>query len=405
MLLSYSVANYKSIKNAVELSFVPDKGSEFAHTNLVQISKGESALKTLVLYGANASGKSNLLESIRAFNYAVCFGGNNKSNGLANEEIWPVPPYSFDDSSMDEPTKFTIEVAIEGTRYLYCLDVKQSGLCGENLFTFVNGRKRKIYGLSGNKFTFGTILDNDVKEQLTKIKAWRQGKTFLATIAREKKKELELFNKLYRTLELIIYVKIPNYTIPRELTARYIAQPEGKKEVLALLKSADSGIDDIRIEKNKDSKDGYDIGFCYAVNGRKRFVEYAVESDGNRKMFDFASILLTVLNIPEEALLVVDEFDNSLHPSIIDGILEQFNRGSDRKQLICSMHYTGNMNKLRRDQIVLVEKDKKSLTTDAFAMSEFKGVRKDLDKEKAYLRGTFGATPFVDFKFGRKDGK
>ena len=69
------------------------------------------------------------------------------------------------------------------------------------------------------------------------------------------------------------------------------------------------------------------------------------------------------------------------------------------------MHYTGLMNSLRRDQIVLVEKDKKELTTTVATMADFTGVRKDLDKEKAYLKGIFGATPFTSFDFNVKGGK
>ena len=178
-----------------------------------------------------------------------------------------------------------------------------------------------------------------------------------------------------------------------------------KKKVIDLMRNADSCIHDIIVREDKTSKTGYDINFEYLINGKSEYINYNMESDGNRKLFNFAAVLLIATGSTKEPLLVIDELDTSLHPCIIDDLVNNFMRTKGHKQLLASMHYTGLMGSLRRDQIVIIEKDKKELATTAFTMADFTGVRKDLDKEKAYLKGVFGGTPFTNFDFNVKGGK
>ena len=178
-----------------------------------------------------------------------------------------------------------------------------------------------------------------------------------------------------------------------------------KKKVIDLMRNADSCIHDIIVREDKTSKTGYDINFEYLIKGKPEYVSYNMESDGNRKLFNFAAVLLIATGSTKEPLLVIDELDTSLHPCIIDDLVNNFMRTKGHKQLLASMHYTGLMGSLRRDQIVIIEKDKKELATTAFTMANFTGVRKDLDKEKAYLKGVFGGTPFTSFDFNVKGGK
>jgi len=405
MILSYKVANYKSIKEPVELSFLADKGSEFIDTNTFNVNGkiNTRILKSLFLFGANASGKSNILESLCAFNLVMRFGKNNNHRGA--QEYWSTFPYIFDDVYRKKPTVFELKIGITQNIYLYHLEITQEKLVSEILFIYEGKRKKKIYSVSGNTITLGKNISEDEKEKLEKIASWTKNKTFLAAIAREEQKSLAEFNEIYWQISNIIYVKYPSSQINQFLTVEYMKTKQNKEKVIDLMRNADSCINDIIVEEDKNSNTGYNINFEYLINGKPEYINYNMESDGNRKLFNFAAVLLVATSSRKEPLLVIDELDTSLHPCIIDDLINNFMRTKGHKQLVASMHYTGLMDCLRRDQIVIVEKDKKELATTAFTMADFTGVRKDLNKEKAYLRGIFGGTPFTSFNFNVKGGK
>ncbi len=406
MFLSYTVSNYKSIKEPVTLSFIADKGSEFADTNTFPIDKnGAKGLKSLFLFGANASGKSNILESFYAFNVALRYGSYLGPTNGDTQEYWNVTPYLFDDDYRREPTIFDVEVSIAEFKYLYHLEHTQEKLVCEELYRYDGKRKKRIFTVSEKGITFGTSVKKEEKEHLSKIASWTNNKTFLAAIAREKQKVLTEYNVVYYDLINILYIKYPQYTVSRAITAGYIGNVSNKKKVISMLRNADSCINDVIVTEDKTSKIGYDIKFEYLIKGKKEYINYNMESDGNRKLFDLAAILLVALESGLDTLLIIDELDNNLHPCIIDDLVDNYMQAKGHRQLLTSMHYTGLMNSLRRDQIVLVEKDKKELTTTVATMADFTGVRKDLDKEKAYLKGIFGATPFTSFDFNVKGGK
>lgn len=356
-------------------------------------------LKTVSLYGANASGKSNIIKAIRFACMMILQSHNHNENS-----IFHFKPFKFQGFEK-KPSTFHIHFAIKGIAYEYGFSLSQTEVITEELYYYPNGRRAKVFTrderLSKEKskiYTFSTAIKKplDVAENTSK-------KTLYLSRASQMDREIakEVFRYFSETF-MLGYMGFNGQEVE-------FLFAENKTTLLKALQIADSDIIDIKIRpvkslnadfaKNTVSfEDGEGthlvISSFHKSNPKIAFDFETEESDGTKVLFYLMLTLLYV--VKNNKILLVDEIEMSLHTKIIEYIIELFN-ASQSAQLIYTTHNTHllDLNKLRKDQIYFVNK-KEDGSTDLYSLFDYKDFRETMDVEKAYLQGRFDAIPYIN---------
>lgn len=427
MLVEFSVENFRSIKEEQTLSMVKAKGDKmpdnFYNPKAPAVPE---LLKTAVIYGANASGKSNLLKALFQMKRILKSSFNKEF-----DEPIAVTPFLLDPKSSLEATTFNISVVIDlpeedefkPTLVEYGFSADKLQVYEEWLSVYPKGReqgwfhrlydeKEKDYKWSESSFFKGqknTWKQNTRSDQL-----------FLSTAVHLNSQQLKpIYDALVDDITIIGSDRIGDgYT--KSLCKDV---DEGKKLIIALLQSADIDVDDIIVKKPKiksiDFPEDMPLEIQKTISERLRDEEkvYFVhtdsegnevqimldeESDGTQKLFEFSALIFFTLMKGD--MLVIDEFNKSLHPDLVRFLVKLFNsdQNSANGQLIFTTHETSILRRdlLRRDQIWFCEKNKDK-STNLFSLSKFTS-RDDgrEDIEEYYLHGRYGAKPIInDFIF------
>lgn len=418
MILEFTVKNFLSIKNEVILSMVASKDSSF-EDNLLPYEDGKqmkSALKSLVIYGANASGKSNILKALRFFRNFI-----KNSHEMQQGKKIPRTAFKLDPEYLDKPSEFQIIFIHNDTKYLYGFSVTEEEVVEEYLFYYPNGRQSTIFERNRDDYKF--TIDIERQTEL-KNKFHSKNKLFIATESLwEYEKAKVPFEWLSSYLNILINDdRLENYT------GRNMKEDENiNLLVKKYIKLADVGIDDINIKVRdaddilnsgllkllsddakadvlKTIQDGnaLDIKMIHSIkdkNGNIVNHEFGLneESDGTQKFFGILGPWLDALL--NGYTVVVDELDMRLHTLLVKKLIEMFlnpNINKKNAQLIFSTHDTNLLDSdlLRRDQIWFTEK-REDKSTDLYSLYDFGGVRKNISIEKGYLQGKYGAIPVL----------
>lgn len=419
MLIRFEAANYRSIGPAVELSMVAVDHDRAAAREVSPL--GAEILTRAAIYGPNASGKSNVVASLAWLRFAV-----DNSLRLWEDEI-PIQPFAFS-GRLSEPSQFSIDLAIDGIRFEYLLELNKRAVLYEGLFHYPEKKRRRIFERDGNELKLQRGLGNlsGTRELLTET-------TLALSIAR--RFEEPLVNKFARDIQRmqVFGHGMQNFVrggMPRRhfsplgvrsATMRWFeneqlalfpdhgyTEPDAndtREQALALLRLADLGIEDVLIEdvevKFADSSEVRTqkrVRMLHKAGDHLAPLDYAFESDGTRTWFELLGPVLTALRTG--SVVIFDELDASLHPTLSAELLRIF---SDTKtnprgaQLVFTTHDTSLLNHLNRDEVWLTEKLADG-TTRLGALAEFAGerVRKSQNLENAYLNGRFGALPQLD---------
>jgi uncharacterized protein len=416
MLLEFTVENYRSIKEPVTLSAVAQKAPKrksSAKTKRGVKSDAEicpgfpvegwdmALLPVMAIFGANASGKSNVLHSL---DYLLLLMNGTSAKGKSFFFPTSHPPFALDGVSQHQPTKFDLHIAQMGDVYRYHLELLGRKVHKESLdyLPSITKRPRQLFRREWSN------------ERSTHV--WKNGEMFTgahtqleATLPPE-----ELFISLLNRLNVDIVKPLNTFfqrcvggsvLAPVELDNCLGAQlikdltnkfPDIKTNVVNLLQQFDVGILDLEF---RTPNDGHHSGM-YAIHqttaGERILWRFEEESLGTQRLFGFACSMVIIL--AEGGLVLFDELGTNLHPKITAYIIQLFqNPKTNPKgaQLIFTSHdNTLQRNQLlRRDQIWFTEK-KADQSTDLYSLADFK-VRNDLAIDKAYLDGRFGAVPFL----------
>ena len=410
MLLDFTVANYRSIKDEVILTLIADQGKEHRSTNVVNAESIErrrpiDAVRSAVIYGANGAGKTNILRALGAMKSIVI----DSARGL-NE--LPVEGFRFDETTSYRPT--TLEATVLGTdgiRYRFGFKATKDAIIEEWLYAWPRGRLQTWYERRDSKFEFGQKLfgDREVWRRAT-----RPDTLFLSTAVRLNSEQLR---PLYEWFSRYLHVTTPGRW-SRSITLD--CYEDGRKNsILNFLRSADIGISDLKIKREEPEQSSIASSVSEGIgdrfrgrlidalttvtlthetnDGTKGDLDIEEESDGTQKLFALAGPWLDSLR--NGYVLVVDELHDNLHPKLVRFLIDCFhNPELNRKcaQLVFSTHDTSVLSQrvFRRDQVWFCERDE-TLATSLFALSEFK-VRKGVSNlERAYLSGRYGALPFL----------
>ena len=403
MVLEIRISNFFSIKDEVVLDLraanINTQKTKALKDNYFEVNKTK-VLKTIAIYGANASGKSNIIKAIRFCN-AMVF-----SSHLHNENtIFKFQPFKFQ-GYKNKPSTYFIRFISNGIEYEYSFSLTQTEILTESLHYYPQGRIKKIFTrderkgkTKKEKYSFGTVIRRpmDVAENTS-------NKTLYISRASQMDRDIakEIFNYFNNRFILGYLLNRP----VEQLFGTY------KNILLRALQAADSDIVDIKIKKER--KPGKNLSFNLTSNEASvqdveqehlkittfhrsapsvPFDLETEESDGTRKLF---FIMLTIIDIiRNNKVLLIDEIGESLHTNIIEYILSLFNK-SKSAQLIFTTHNTKllDLSKMRKDQIFFTNK-RDDGSTDLYSLYDYNDFRDTMDAEKAYLQGRFDAVPFI----------
>jgi AAA15 family ATPase/GTPase len=412
MLIEFSVANVLSFKDRVTFSMVASNDDALQESNVFALGK-KRLVKSAVVYGANASGKSNLLNAMRFMRRMVL---TSSKDTQVNEEI-DVDAFKLSTECDGKPSFFEAVFIQNGNTYRYGFEVDCKRVHSEWLFTVPSTKEAELFVREGNQIKVNRIR---FKEGMDLEPKTRENALFLSVCAQfngEISKGLLLWFKNFGFIHGLS--DYPHLGV----TVEKLKTPEQKRRLMEMTRIADLCIDDIEgreekltIEKlpkdmpeemkrdlvkqgitevelktthrkyGKDGKEAGTIVFDLEEN----------ESGGTQKFLCMAGPLLDT--IETGTVLVIDEMDARLHPLLTRFILSLFNSSANNKdaQLIFATHDTNllNSSRFRRDQIWFTEKDQYGVSS-LYSLIELQGVRKEASFGKDYILGKYGAIPFI----------
>ena len=409
MLVEFSVKNFLSFKEKTTFSMNAsiDKSLE---NNIAEV-KNNRILKVTAIYGANASGKSNLFEIL-----AIVHSMIKNSNTLSPNSLLPVTPFKLDKKTINEPSEFEIKFIVKDIKYVYGFKMDKKNIYEEYLYYYPNNRIAKIFTRKNiNDYSFTSDEEsklNDIKEKNT------NNKFFLSTATNwNYDKTKPAFDFITEKLGVVLFhEQLDGYAYKS-----YYEDNDKSLEKFALkfLKKADFNISGYQISKQEltdeqlnsfpkelasiipNNMPFYSVKTKHTIQNDTFELDIKEESLGTQLIFSFIPVIKDVLD--NQKVLIIDEFDKSLHPFLVRFIIEIFNDEEVNKnhaQLIFNTHETNilDLNMLRRDQIWFVEKNYENESSTIYPLDDF-SVRKNENIEKGYLVGRYGAIPFLSADF------
>ena len=439
MLIRFFVENFLSFKDEVEFSMVAGRTRKHKDHIITTGKRNDiRLLKTGVIYGANASGKSNLIK-------AMAFAQDFVTQGTLNTKYISLAPFLFDSVTANKPSTFRFEIKCETRSYIYGFAVDRKQVYSEELYEIRPASEKLIFerktDLDGRaKIEFGKLpltaeqnqelLDSIVPERL------------LLTESVKMEHIISYFEDVYHWFDYTLVPVFPSSTYAPGIGIGFMKYDDFHKRFYDLIERLDLGIDDIgpvRYEFNAkeltdefkkkvkrhiqdipegsnervifyNSVDDYyllvDSDNQYAAykimtihdvkhENRKVAFDLSVESDGTRRLLEFVPALF--LGIEGERVFVIDELDRQLHTHMTYNILDVFltNSANKSSQMIVTTHESSllDLDLLRHDEIWFIEKDSAG-ASDVYSLEEF-APRFDKGIEKGYLHGRFGAIPIL----------
>lgn len=379
MVLEIRLSNMFSFRDEVTLDLqaakIQTKKARELEGNLFSVD-GEQMLKSVALFGANASGKSNVIKAIRA-----CVNMVRSSHNYNVDTRFAISPFKFEDYA-NKPSSFYIRFLLNGVEYEYSFSFMHDEIITETLYYYPNGRKSLVFSRDESRGTekkdiyeFKTVIKRpfDVADNTSK-------KTLYISRACQMDREIAQKIFLFFCNDIVLDYQVANIDSLDNLFK------ERKEQMLEVLRTADSDIIDFKIQNNA-------ITTFHRTNPSVAFDFETEESEGTKTLFRMMVRMIGIIH--EGKMLLVDEIDNSLHTQLVEFVIGMFNH-SDHAQLIYTTHNTHLLNTdfQRRDQVYFVNK-REDGSSDLYSLFDFKDFRDTLDMEKAYLQGRFDAIPTI----------
>lgn len=411
MLLEFRVRNHRSLRDEQALSFEQSGVAPGSRES------ERSALSAVAIYGANASGKSNLLAALGYMQQAVTLSHRT----WEPEDGVPRDPFAWG-PSLKETSLFEVAFTAQGVRYQYGFVADDNCFQEEWLFAWPKGRKQTWFTREADTFDFGEHLkgENRVVQQVTRPNA-----LFLSAAVQHRHEQLLPIYHWFRRLSLVNVARRGRGAlggVPHDYWLRHLLAGRadvGQLRLLGmegdgddnldmlrqLLRAADVGITDLKLVDEADDGDARTqrrprVLMKHKNPNEEAWLPLEEESHGTRTLVRFAQPLLQTLQ--RGGVLIVDKLEASLHPLLAAYIVKQFNdpeANSRGGQLLFTTHDTNLLGttlgspQLTRDQVWLTEKDGDGATC-LYALSDYKP-RKAENLERGYLQGRYGAIPFL----------
>lgn len=336
---------------------------------------GGQVLKSVSVFGANASGKSNVIKGIKA-----CVDMIRTSHTYNENTIFAVAPFKFDGYDKN-PSSFFVRFIIDGIEYEYSFSMTRTEILTEHLFYYPKGRRSLVFSRDESK---GPDKKNiyEFKQAIKRpmdVAANTSRKTLF--ISRASQMDRDIAKRVFRFFSEDVVLDYKESAMPIDSFMK-----TRKEQILEILNTADGDIVDIRIQGNALKtfhRGNPDIAFDFDTE----------ESEGTKTLFQMMLSMIDIIRTGRT--LLIDEIDTSLHPHLVEYIINLFNN-SDNAQLIYTTHNTHLLNTdfQRRDQVYFVNK-REDGCSDLYSLYDFKDFRDTFDMEKAYLQGRFDAVPYL----------
>jgi len=425
MLIEFTVGNFRSFRAPQTLSMIaaPIKAKDPAldENNVIHVAGNPDLLTSAAIYGANASGKSNLVEALAFMKYFV-INSPKETKPIGGIHV---EPFRLHTSTISQPSYFEIVFIEEGKRYRYGFEVTKDRVIAEWLYFVPSTREARLFEREGDNITVGAYLKGGRK--LTA--QTRPNALFLSTAAQFNQEMAQKLVAWFRQIGIISGIEDMGMM---PFTLHQLVDGEHSQAIRELICRLDLGISDLHVEKipvtgESHLPDGMpeDVrqAFITILNagrdgdaerlvvhtshtiydadgnavGREQFELSKHESEGTQKLFAMSGPLLDTL--ADGDILIVDEMDARLHPLLTREIVTLFNNkvtNPHGAQLIFNTQDTNLLdnNLFRRDQIWFIEKDQQG-ASHLYSLAEFK-VRNDKDYERGYIQGRYGAIPYLN---------
>ncbi|MBC5605999.1 AAA family ATPase [Bacteroides difficilis] len=401
MIINFTVGNYRSFRDKKVLSMEATAIKELNESIIER--DGYKLLPSAVIYGANSSGKSNLLKAIRKFREMI-----STSSKLNSTDKLNITPFLLNPHTVQEPSSFEIELLINKQIYTYGFTADNQKVYEEWLYV-KKGKNKKEICLFG-RIEEGIGIGDEYSEGVGLEEKVRDNGLFLSTVDSFNG---EIAGNIISAINSIAIISGINHeslsTFTNKLCTQATFSLEFQQKVQGFLNSMNVGFTKFEIPKDEKLAEeikAYTIHHLYndegEIIGETRFSMKEHESSGTNKLFDLAALVIGQLDFGYP--LIVDELDSKLHPLLTQHIIKLFNNPKTNPkgaQLIFATHDTNllNVKTFRRDQIWFTEKDH-SEATDLYSLAEFREpegnkIRKDRSFEKDYINGRYGAIPYI----------
>ena len=393
MLIEFSVSNFRSIKDLQTLSFLATAMNEHEKTNVFDATDKIRLLKSTCIYGANGSGKSNLVKAMWAMISYV--KATFEDRRKFDEHI---QPFKLNTSTRKEGSFFQIVFILEGRTYRYGFVYLKGKIMSEWLFGTAN-KNEVEYFTRENKNIY--INKERFKEGIGLESKTREDNLFLNVVYEFNGKIAETICIYFTKIFIVQGFDMATKKILRDASYQVIQDKKDKYRFLEILKIADAEIFDINLEYN------YEKEVNQIISQRKLFNENEQEeglvnfdfddeaSDGTKKMFYYSGTFVNLMK--SGGTIIIDQFDERFHTSLTKAIVKLFNSEKNKSAQLCFVTHDTNLldnDLLRRDQIYFAEKNQRGETA-IYSLNEIKGVRNDSSLEKDYIKGKYGAIPFI----------
>lgn len=414
MIVDFTISNFRSIKTKQTFSlFAENTGTHLLGNITYPGNSKVGVLKCAGIYGANASGKSNLLLAFRALRYIICSTGDLKEG----DDIRCYEPYLLSEESKSAPVNFEVEFFTpDNTRYRYAVSFTRNKITEETLVFYPSAKHASVFSRGFNDewdtISFGTLYKGGKKRH-----SLFENNAYIS-VAGNKADAPELIRNVYNYFRKEIFhlsseqhIQFPDFDSKGNLL----------QTVSTFLSLVDTGITGIKSEEKTDIENlkfpkeipskikeailrQQKTKFLFSHNndiGGMEYFDLNQESSGTQKLFELAPVLIDALE--SGGVLVLDELDNSMHPFMAELILKLFNDddvNTSGAQLIFSTHNINLMQPecFRRDQIWFTEKDNGA--TVYYSMEDFdkKKVKPLSPFNRWYAEGRFGGVPKIDYQ-------
>ncbi|MFW1899870.1 AAA family ATPase [Acinetobacter oleivorans] len=429
MIIDFSVQNFRSIRDEQKISFEADNSKDlenyFVFTpNLLHPKKTPlRLLKLNFIYGANASGKSNILKALHALDILAIRTSKSK-----DEEVLFIEPFAFDSTSQDEPTKFVISFVANEIIYRYELTVNKKCILEEALYSVESGTGLLFHRTTDTQKQLTAIdiksrckMKADDRKTLSNSTLWNS--TVLSTY-HSLNIESEHFDNVVNWFihTLMQYVE-PDTDLKSYISKRIEDKKIDKANVLMLMQEADFCVNDLsfkpieltpeRVEfieklKTRDTDVTRDLlenllnekelFFTHKVANGKYELNYDEESLGTQRYYQLSGLLDFVTR--QNKVIAIDEFESSLHPDLIKHFLVLYLKTKHESQMLITTHYREFLSQkdlFRKDAIWFVEKDQDESFSEIYSLADFstKTIRETSSVYNAYVTGKLGAVPNI----------
>lgn len=419
MLVEFRVKNFRSLRDEQVLSLVASKDKTLGDTNVMStgLKAAPGLLRSAVLYGANAGGKSNLIKALQYMRGVVL----DSATVIQPGQTYAVQPFRLDDLSASEATEFEVTFIVAGVRYQYGFAMTSQRIVREHLLVYKAFKPQRWF-----ERHFEAESGKDVYEFGPGLKgakhlwegATRPNSLFLSMAVQLNSEAMRPVFDWFSTA-LVIFNE--QAKLSPQTSIQMLQQAEGRKQICAFLTAADISISDIEVitrkvsgqavhfdldanktEIRSEEIEEHQLRFSHVTERGRAVFDLMDESNGTRNLLFLTGPVLDILT--KGLTLVIDELDTSLHTLLVRELVRLFHRpdvNTGGAQIIFTTHDTSLLdapNLFRRDQVWFVEKDKDQAST-LVALAEF-SPRKNEALERGYLIGRYGGIPFLNHSLG-----